>query len=377
MSESKSAKWFRLYSSLAGWYESAGGAALVSKAERFCRLTLSAVSRTFALNIPVLPAPLDFVVSVAYLLCRIADTIEDETQGTAADRALLLAEFAQLCELPRGWRVKSKAFAKEAPPRLRAGAPSAEIGLLRGTPLVLQALSQLAPLARSTIARCIQVMTKGMSELMRDKAKDDLGLGLADVDQMMTYCYYVAGVVGEMLTELFAGFSPRIEPRSKELVSRAPSFGRALQLTNILRDAREDLDQGRCFLPRREMAKHGLSAETLLLPERRREAVALFDELIAVARREADVALEYTLTIPPEEQGIRLFCLWPLFFAVLTLRELEGNPAVLEPTPIKIRRDTVQRVMAVTRSIAASDEDLRAFYRTCTSQAQDGISTNA
>ncbi len=356
---------------------SAGGAALVNTAERFCRRTLSAVSRTFALNIPVLPVPLDFVVSVAYLLCRIADTIEDETQGTAADRGRLLSEFARLCDLHPDWRLASRMFAREARLRLRPDAPPAEIRLLRGTPLVLRALSQLAPPARSSIARCTQVMTRGMSELMRDKEKTGQGLGLADVDQLLTYCYYVAGVVGEMLTDLFASFSPRIEPRSNELKARAPSFGRALQLTNILRDAREDLDQGRCFLPRREMANYGLSAETLLRPDRRREAVALFDELISVARREADVALEYTLAIPPEEEGVRLFCLWPLFFAVLTLRQLEGNPAVLEPTPIKIRRDTVQRVMAVTRSIAGSDKDLRAFYRLCTSQAQDRISTRA
>jgi farnesyl-diphosphate farnesyltransferase len=365
---------------------------------------LSAVSRTFALNIPVLPAPLDLVVSVAYLLCRIADTIEDETEGSAAERRPLLVEFARLCELPPEWRPASVVFARTARRHLRPTAPSAEIRLLRGTPLVVRALSELEASARPAIARCLRVMTGGMSELMAIQPTNGRAPvpsrgegtfagtvdgpvpsrikgpvpsrveGLADLDQTLTYCYYVAGVVGEMLTELFAGFSPRVKARSSELMARAPAFGRALQLTNILRDAREDLDQGRCFLPRREMAKQGLTPETLLRPELRRQAVAFFDELIEVARRDADVALEYALAIPPEEQGIRLFCLWPLFFAVLTLRELSGNPAVLEPTPVKIGRDAVQRVMTVTRSMVRNDEQLRAYYHLCTSQAPDRTS---
>jgi farnesyl-diphosphate farnesyltransferase len=350
---------------------------LVNTAERFCRESLSAVSRTFALNIPALPEPLDFVVSVAYLLCRIADTVEDESEGTAAERRALLLEFARLCELPPDWRADSARFYRAARQKLRSNAPSAEVRLLRGTPLVLKALSALQPLARPSIARCIRVMTSGMSESMQTEKAPGRTQGLADLDQMLTYCYYVAGVVGEMLTELFVGFSPRVEPRSSDLMARAPAFGRALQLTNILRDAREDLDQGRCFLPRREMKKHGLTIETLILPDRRDAAVALFDELNGVARREADVAFEYALLIPPEETGIRLFCLWPLFFAVLTLRELEGNPAVLDPTPIKIRRDVVQNVISVTRSIAGNDPELRAFYRQCTSGAREGISPSA
>jgi len=349
---------------------------VANTAERFCRLTLSSVSRTFALNIPVLPPPLDFVVSVAYLLCRIADTIEDETEGSATERELL-AEFARLCALPRDWRPASVLFHRAARRRLRREAPAAEIRLLRGTPLVLRALSGLKPPARASIARCIQVMSSGMSELMQAQEADGRARGLADVDQMLTYCYYVAGVVGEMLTELFARHSSGIEARSSELMARAPAFGRALQLTNILRDARQDLEDGRCFLPRREMERHGLTVETLLEPSRRRDAVALFDELIAVARREADVAFEYTVTIPPEERGIRLFCLWPLLFAVLTLRELEGNPAVLDPTPIKIGREAVQRVMMLTRSIVGNDEELRAYYRACSARATDGIAPSA
>src|SRR5580692_7758167 len=97
---------------------------------------------------------------------------------------------------------------------------------------------------------------------------------------------------------------------------------RALQLTNILKDVREDLDRGICWLPKDRLAAHGLSVRTLALPEKRQQAVALLDELVGVARQEIDRAFEYTLALPESETGLRLFCLWPLFFAVLTLQML-------------------------------------------------------
>ena len=82
----------------------------VESAEGFCRAALPEVSRTFALNIPVLPAPLDLAVTVAYLLCRIADTLEDESTASAADRRPLMNEFARLCALPEDWPVAAERF---------------------------------------------------------------------------------------------------------------------------------------------------------------------------------------------------------------------------------------------------------------------------
>src|SRR5215469_13150410 len=68
---------------------------LLTGPEDFCRRALPEVSRTFALNIPVLPPPLDLVVTVAYLLCRIADTLEDEARGQVSERAELFHTLAR------------------------------------------------------------------------------------------------------------------------------------------------------------------------------------------------------------------------------------------------------------------------------------------
>jgi farnesyl-diphosphate farnesyltransferase len=325
----------------------------------------------------VLPKPLDLGVTIAYLLCRIADTLEDETQGPAPSRQKLFVELARLTGLPEDWRVRSRQFAADAKSCLRSEVPKSEVELLNATPIVLEALARLPDWAHPHIRQCIEEMTRGMCNVMRMIERDRNALGLADLDQTLTYCYYVAGTVGEMLTGLFADYSPAIAAQRSQLMPRASAFGRALQLTNILKDIREDLERGSCWLPRREMAHHHLTAETLLLPENRRQAVSLLDQLIGVARAEADVALEYVMSLPASEKGIRLFCIWPLFFAVLTLRELQGNPAVFDPKPVKISRRTVQEVMEQTRQLADRDRELRALYLSFASELPKGREARA
>ncbi|HZH02953.1 MAG TPA: phytoene/squalene synthase family protein [Myxococcaceae bacterium] len=329
----------------------------------FCRNLLPEVSRTFALNIPVLPEPLDGVVTVAYLLCRIADTLEDEASGPVSSTLGLFAELAGLVEGGDAGGSGGR-FAQRAAASLRPSAPPAEVELVRGTPRVLHALAESPPWVRPHVARCVRIMTEGMANTARS-FEPGPPRGLVNLEATLDYCYYVAGVVGEMLTGLFVDYSPEAAARAEALWPRASAFGRALQLTNILKDIREDLERGSCWLPRDRMAAHGLTPQTLLLSENRQRAVALLNELVAVARQEADTALEYSLSLPEEEPGLRLFCLWPLFFAVLTLSTLQGNAAVFEPAPVKIGRDAVTRVMVMTQERVGSNADLRQLYAEC------------
>jgi farnesyl-diphosphate farnesyltransferase len=328
----------------------------VDTPETFARRLLPEVSRTFALNIPVLPKPLDLVVTVAYLLCRIADTLEDEGVGS---RSELFHELAHLVTLPDGWQARADSFTRTARRALRPEAPDAEVRLLEGTRTVLQAFADLPAWTHPHVARCVGTMARGMNEMTGDRPSAD---GLANLDALMMYCYYVAGTVGEMLTGLFIRYSPAVAELASILEPRARAFGRALQLTNILKDVREDLDRGICWLPKDRLAAHGLTALTLALPERRAQAVALLDELVGVARLEIDRAFEYTLALPEQEPGMRLFCLWPLFFAVLTLQMLEHNPAVFDPAPVKLPRETITGVMVATQKHVASDAALRRMF---------------
>jgi farnesyl-diphosphate farnesyltransferase len=83
---------------------------------RYAKLWLQRVSRTFALNIQVLPKPLENAVRLAYLFCRIADTVEDDRVLPASERIDLLQRFAA-CFRPEGPDMVAMAH-------FRAGLPS-------------------------------------------------------------------------------------------------------------------------------------------------------------------------------------------------------------------------------------------------------------
>ncbi len=70
------------------------------------------------------------------------------------------------------------------------------------------------------------------------------------------YCYKVAGVVGLMMLKIFGADNPAAE-------THAVHLGIAMQLTNILRDIREDLERGRVYLPQQELQQFGVSSESL------------------------------------------------------------------------------------------------------------------
>src|SRR5262249_56371882 len=116
----------------------------------------------------------------------------------------------------------------------------------------------------------------------------------------------------------------------------------------------------------------GVRRGNLSAPEEGAAAGPLLDGMVAVARHECDVAFEYSLILPRSEPGLRLFCLWPLLFALRTLAMLAHNPAVFEPAPVKIDRETVMRIMILTRESVMDDRALEALYAECARGLPEG-----
>ncbi len=90
--------------------------------------------------------------------------------------------------------------------------------------------------------------------------------GLARSSDLDDYCYYVAGVVGEMLTDLFCDYSADIAGRRPALNALAASFAQGLQMTNILKDVWEDRSRGACWLPQEVFTRHGVDLGTVVEP---------------------------------------------------------------------------------------------------------------
>ena len=83
-------------------------------------------------------------------------------------------------------------------------------------------------------------------------------------DDLLRYCYHVAGVVGLMMAVVMG-----VRPDDHATLDRACDLGLAFQLANIARDLAEDAGAGRCYLPRDWLDEAGLSEDALLAPESR------------------------------------------------------------------------------------------------------------
>jgi len=207
---------------------------------------LQKTSRTFALTIPLLPEPLQTDIAVAYLLFRISDTFEDATRWAPERRTAALASFVELLDGsgdPAAARRVTALWSTE-PPLEHAG----YLELLSATPEVLQWYQDRRPAARDQLRRHVTRSAREMIDIVRRTSADGI-LQLETTDDLRRYCFSVAGIVGQMLTELFLLQSPSCERVAGDLRACAVEFGEALQLVNILKDAGADAAEGRVYLP--------------------------------------------------------------------------------------------------------------------------------
>jgi farnesyl-diphosphate farnesyltransferase len=293
-------------------------------------------------------------VTNAYLLCRIVDTIEDEATLSAPEKRRFCTQFASVVagETPPAM------FASQFGPCLSSATPPAEKELIRHTPRVIAKTLSFNHAQQDALRECVSVMADGMAAFQEART----GLGLANVAEVDRYCYYVAGVVGEMLTRLFCDYSQEIDGRRDSLMQLAVSFGQGLQMTNILKDIWEDRRRGACWLPQDVFRRHGYDLARLAPGANDEHFQGGLTEMIGIAHAHLRNALEYTLLIPRKEAQIRDFCLWAIGMAVLTLRKIARNPTFTEGTQVKISRRSVKLVVGMSRVFVRSDGMLKLLF---------------
>lgn len=212
---------------------------------------LERTSRTFALAIPRLPEPTRAAVTVAYLLFRVADTLEDAAVWPRAQRVEALDALITLLrdpglvargEVPEGTEGLSRAWADAGP-----CAHEGYLRLLRDTPALLAETQAFSPATRAAVLRHATRTAEGMRGFVL-RATEDGTLTLHTLQDLKDYCYVVAGIVGELLTDLFVEHAP-IASAEPALRANEVAFGEGLQLVNILKDAADDAQEGRSFLP--------------------------------------------------------------------------------------------------------------------------------
>ena len=311
--------------------------------DAFVTQHLERVSRTYAIVVPMLPEPLAQAVGVAYLVMRIVDTIEDAPEVSAEQRRRLLDRI-------------DPALQGDAPALHELTTPlgdtPAERNLLCETSEVVARLRALEPAYRDAIARCARAMSDGVRRLMARAA--DRGVAypaVRDAGELREYCYYVAGVVGEMLCTMMAHHLRR--PSLLGQRELAVDLGIGLQLVNILKDATADSAHGRRYLPDGERADGG--------------GDQVYRTVLREARRCLLRGIEYVLALPASAAGVRCFCGLPIAWGGLTLALAERNP-----TAAKISRDAVRATIDRFRQLAGDDEALRQWLSAVIEPARDG-----
>ncbi len=316
---------------------------------------LRGVARSFALTIAQLPDALRDAGSNLYLLCRIADTIEDEPTMSPSRKEAFSARWVEVVE----GRAEADPFARELGACLSSSATGPERRLVAAAARVVDITRGLRSPQQRALERCVRIMTRGMVAFQHGATPH----GLRDMSRLNRYCYHVAGVVGETLTELFCDYSDEIEGRREELLPLSVSFGQGLQMTNVLKDIWEDQRRGVCWLPRDVFRDAGIDDLRTLSPGGADPRfVTGLTRLLAITHQHLANALRYILILPARETAIRRSCLWPLGLAVLTLRRIHATPGFRNGRQVKVPRRSVWAVAAATGMLARSNPALDALF---------------
>ena len=321
---------------------------------------LKGVSRSFYLTLRVLPAGMRDPIGLAYLLARAADTIADTSLIPPEQRLELLLSLRSQVNGATDDGALVRRMAAEVAGQQTV---SDEKVLLESLGPALVVLSQLSESDREAVREIVTTLTKGMEFDLRTFPDERSGqiVALRELAELDQYTYLVAGCVGEFWTKMtYAHMPGALKGEPEAMLQRGVRFGKALQMTNVLRDCGKDLRIGRCYLPVTLLDRFGLTPQDLLLPSNSRRAQPLLFELIRMTLDHFREAVEYTLAIPAFSIRLRLACLWPVVIGLETLLLLVDNDEWLDPGKVsKIRRNKVYQVIACSVPLVTSDTLVR------------------
>jgi 15-cis-phytoene synthase len=235
--------------------------AQLTMAYSVCRGITRTNARNFYYAFLVLPKHKRQALCAVYAFMRRCDDIADDPSLSLEERRFKLNTWLAALH------------------RVQQGEPSDDPILLALTDAQRRYTIPAGLLDELAMGTAMDVEEGAQSEAGPPSAASSLTVQYKTFDDLKLYCYRVASVVGLVCIHIFGYRDPAAE-------SLAEQCGLAFQLTNIIRDVKEDAAMGRVYLPEEDLAKFGLSAADLLAtPD-----VARFRPLLAL---EADRAREF------------------------------------------------------------------------------------
>lgn len=300
---------------------------------------LDRVSRSFAFCIAQLKSPLREWVGLSYLLLRVLDTIEDAPWTDLSQKQNAFADFD--AAVLSGMNQASWDWIQKLPP----GTPESEIQLCQDFPRLVQNLFDLPLTIRSNISSTVLNMSRGMRHFSHQSQSQ--GLKLKSLKEVNQYCFFVAGVVGELLTQLIERW---MDPSlvTGQTYANSVRFGLCLQKVNLLKDQREDELAGRFLVPNRA-------------------------ELLQSLKVDAKGALDYLLQIPLHMREYRLFCAWSLFLGISSLAWIENS--WVQKLMTKIPRSLTESLLKTVEHIIDDNQLLLQHFQAALAKLQTSPTT--
>jgi farnesyl-diphosphate farnesyltransferase len=324
--------------------------------------TMKKVSRSFAIVVLSLEEPLNSTMAAAYLICRVVDNIEDCAQPFAW-KEQRFQEFHRLIERPASAPQILADWSRESWPGLTQDELEM-MGQVRGS-ILWEIYATIPQRSRSIIRRWASEMADGMLRV-EDPDRHPLLEARGGVRVLATesdyneYCFYVAGTVGHMATELVVVHYGLAEDVATRLLATCEACARGLQKTNIVKDFAEDLGRGISYLPytwHREADYTPLSLAGAPVQWKKK----VIDDVV----RELRDATEYVLTLPYDAAGYRMASLMSLLpaYQTLLLAAKRHDTLFTSGHHVKISRATMAKCQWDANSMLADNDAVRQYSR--------------
>lgn len=253
--------------------------------DEYCQERAASSGSSFYYSFLFLPAEQRRAITALYAFCREVDDVVDECRDASVAQNKLI-----------WWREELE--------RTYHGEPQHPVG---------QALQPIIEQFAMPQEELLEIIDGMEMDLVQQR--------YASFNELRLYCHRVAGVVGLLAAEIF-GYEDRHTRKY------ADALGLALQLTNILRDLREDAERGRIYIPEDELQKFGVTAEDL----RRPQASERVEKLLQF---QAERALQcyhdaYALLPPDDRYRQRTGLVMAAIYEALLHEIIDGGYKVLE-----------------------------------------------
>jgi len=319
---------------------------------KYCEGILPQVSRTFALNITQLKGDIYRAVLLGYLFFRIADTFEDNVYQGEAEKIAALNDYSEIFSGDKDLDERSRLYESL---RFRWEEKSPDKNLVENGDRVIRCYFELPHIYREIVDPHIARTAKGMARFQERKLESNSRVfQFQSTEDLEGYCYYVAGIVGEMLTMVFCQ-QEGVSGLKSELEKYQVEFGLALQFTNIVKDYQKDTQRGWCYIPASITGKYGIELEKMTGLSMGQQK-GILRELTPTILGYFDSTLKYITAIPESERPVRMFCIIPFVLAYNTLlhiTQMKGD---------KLPRARVATILAKCNSYARSSNLLQKDY---------------